>query len=188
MNALEVALTLVEQAPEALLVSSLGTATSALRCASDDGPHFYFGGAMGSATAAALGVADALPERDVIALVGDGELLMGASTLWSISALAPSNLLLVTLSDGHYSITGGQAIAPETRFSEVAQSLQHLAAARAHSTDELASLVSALPRPGLVEAVLTDRTWPGWSPFVDPHRVRTRFAEHVNGGNPVGRS
>ena len=65
---------------------------------------------MGSAAAAALGIADAVPEREVIALVGDGDLLMGASTLWSISALAPANLLLVALVDGHYSITGGQPI------------------------------------------------------------------------------
>jgi thiamine pyrophosphate-dependent acetolactate synthase large subunit-like protein len=183
MNAVDVARTVVENAPHALLVSSLGTATSALRCASDDGPHLYFGGAMGSTAATALGIADALPERDVIALVGDGELLMGASTLWSISALAPSNLLLVTLLDGHYSITGSQPIAAETRFVEVAQSLCHLAAARARSTDELASLLSTLPRPGLLEAVVAERTWPGWSPFVDPHRVRAHFATRVNGGS-----
>jgi thiamine pyrophosphate-dependent acetolactate synthase large subunit-like protein len=183
MNAVDVARTLVESAPDALLVSSLGTATSALRRASDDGPHFYFGGAMGSAAATALGIADALPEREVIALVGDGELLMGASTLWSISALAPSNLLLVTLLDGHYSITGGQPLAAATRFVEVAQSLCHLAAARARSTDELASLVSTLPRPGLLEALVTERTWPGCSPFVDPHRVRARFAKRVHGGS-----
>jgi thiamine pyrophosphate-dependent acetolactate synthase large subunit-like protein len=182
MNAVDIAGTLVETAPDALLVSSLGTATSALRRASDDGPHFYFGGAMGSAAAAALGVADAVPERDVIALVGDGDLLMGASTLWSISALGPSNLLLVALVDGHYSITGGQPIAADTRFVDVAQSLG-LAAARARSTGELAALVTSLPRPGLLEAVVDERTWPGCSPFVDPHRVRTRFGTRVNGGS-----
>ena len=181
MNAVDVAHTLVENAPDALFVSSLGTATSALRHASHDGPHFYFGGAMGSCAATALGIADALPERAVIALVGDGELLMGASTLWSISALAPANLLLVTLLDGCYSITGSQPIAAEPRFVEVAQSLRHLAADRAHSTDELASLVATLPRPGLVEAVVADRIWPGCSPFVDPLRVRERFAARVNG-------
>jgi thiamine pyrophosphate-dependent acetolactate synthase large subunit-like protein len=181
MNAVDVAQTLVESAPDALLLSSLGTATSALRRASGDGPHLYFGGAMGSTAAAALGVADAVPERDVIALVGDGDLLMGASTLWSISALAPSNLLLVALVDGRYSITGGQPIAADTRFVEVARSLRHLAAARARSTGELVSLVATLPRPALLEAVVTDRTWPGCSPFVDPHRVRRRFATRVNG-------
>lgn len=188
MDAVDVARTLVEKAPDALLVSSLGTATSALRRASNDGPHLYFGGAMGSAAATALGIADALPERDVIALVGDGELLMGASTLWSISALAPSNLLLVTLLDGRYSITGGQPITAETRFVEVAQSLRHLAAAHARSTDELASLVSTLPRPGLLAAVVADRTWPGCSPFVDPQRVRARFAARVNGHSDGYRS
>jgi thiamine pyrophosphate-dependent acetolactate synthase large subunit-like protein len=183
MNATEVARTLVERSPDALLVASLGTATSALRSASDDGPHLYFGGAMGSAAATALGIADAVPEREVIALVGDGDLLMGASTLWSISALAPANLLLVALVDGHYSITGGQPISAETRFVEVARSLCHLAAARAHSTDELASLLPTLSRPGLLEAVLDERTWPGSSPFVDPHHVRRRFAARVNDGS-----
>lgn len=182
MNAVDVARTVVENAPDALLVSSLGTATSALRNASDDGPHLYFGGAMGSAAATALGIADALPEQDVIALIGDGELLMGASTLWSISALAPRNLLLVALVDGCYSITGGQPIAAETRFAAVAQSLS-LAGARAASTGELASLVSTLRRPGLLEAVVADRAWPGSSPFVDPHRVRERFVARMNGGS-----
>jgi thiamine pyrophosphate-dependent acetolactate synthase large subunit-like protein len=181
MNAVDVARTVVENAPDALLVSSLGTATSALRRASNDGPHFYFGGAMGSSAATALGIADALPQREVIALVGDGELLMGASTLWSISALAPSNLLLVVLVDGHYSITGGQPIAAATRFAEVATSLHHLSAARARSTGELMSFVRTLARPGLLEAVVADRTWPGCSPFVDPPRVSTRFAARVNG-------
>jgi thiamine pyrophosphate-dependent acetolactate synthase large subunit-like protein len=185
VNAVDVACTLLESAPDALLVSSLGTATSALRRASDDGPHLYFGGAMGSTAATALGIADALPGRQVIALVGDGDLLMGASTLWSISALAPSNLLLVALRDGRYSITGGQPIAADTRFVEVAQSLR-LTAARASSTDELAVLVSTLPRPGLLEAVVADRTWPGCSPFVDPQRVTSRFVARLNGSDGYG--
>jgi thiamine pyrophosphate-dependent acetolactate synthase large subunit-like protein len=176
MNATDVAKALVDCCPDALLVSSLGTATSALRSASADGPHFYLGGAMGSAAATALGIADALPERQVVALVGDGELLMGASTLWSISALARSNFLVVVLADGHYSITGSQPIALETRYVEVAQALRNVTAARAHSIDELSSLLSTHRRPALLEAVLTDRTWPGCSPFVNPHRVAERFA------------
>ncbi len=187
MNAVDVARTLVERAPDALLVSSLGTPTSALRRASNDGPHLYFGGAMGSAAATALGLADARPDRQVIALVGDGELLMGASTLWSVSALAPPNLLLVALIDGHYSITGSQPIAAETRFVEVAGNLANLASARARSADELAPLVSSLPRPGLLEAVLGERTWPGCSPFVDPLRVKARFVARLNGGSDGSR-
>ena len=36
---------------------------------------------MGSALAVALGVAEKRPERDVIALLGDGETVMGANSL-----------------------------------------------------------------------------------------------------------
>lgn len=45
------------------MVAALGTATSALRLASGDGPYLYLGGATGSALATALGVAEAVPER-----------------------------------------------------------------------------------------------------------------------------
>jgi phosphonopyruvate decarboxylase len=80
-------------------VSSLGTATSALRSASSDGAHLYLGASMGSALAAAMGVAEAVPGRLVAALLGDGELLMAASTLWSVAAYRPPNLIAVVLSD-----------------------------------------------------------------------------------------
>jgi hypothetical protein len=41
-------------------------------CTSNNGPYFFFGSAMRSTAATALGIADALPERDVIALVATG--------------------------------------------------------------------------------------------------------------------
>jgi thiamine pyrophosphate-dependent acetolactate synthase large subunit-like protein len=58
----------LDETPDALFVSSLGTATSALRLASDDGPHLYLGGAMGCGLAVSLGVAEA--RRDPGAEVG----------------------------------------------------------------------------------------------------------------------
>lgn len=179
MNAVDVADVLVGQAPDALFVSSLGTATSALRRSSNDGPHLYFGGAMGSAVAAALGVADAVPSRQVVALVGDGELLMGATSLWSLSSLAPRNLVVVVLADGRYSITGGQPLAGATCFAEVANALPELSGARVTSVAELSSVLATIARPALVEAVIDDRAWPGPSPFVDPHTVRARFTANV---------
>ena len=181
MNAVDVADALVRDAPDALFVASLGTATSALRKSSNDGPHLYFGGAMGSALATALGVADAVPNRQVVALLGDGELLMGASSLWSMSSFAPRNLVVVVLADGRYSITGGQPLAGATRFADVVNTLPGLSGARASSVDELLSVLAKIARPGLVEAVIDDRAWPGWSPFVDPHSVKARFAANVAG-------
>jgi thiamine pyrophosphate-dependent acetolactate synthase large subunit-like protein len=181
VNIVEAVETVLAALPDALWVSSLGTPTSALRAASDDGPHLYLGGSMGSALPVALGVADQLPERDVVALLGDGELLMGAGSVWSLAGLAPGNLLAVVLDDGAYSITGGQALVTETRFAGVAASLPGLAGVTTSTRDDLARAVAETPRPALVCAQLAEQVWPGPSPFVEPALVRARFALAANG-------
>jgi sulfopyruvate decarboxylase subunit beta len=176
VNIVEAVEAVLAAVPRALYVSSLGTPTSALRAASGDGPHLYLGGSMGSGLPVALGVAEELPERDVVALLGDGELLMGVGSLWSLAGLAPGNLLVVVLADGAYSITGGQALVAETRFAEVAASLPCLTSATASTREDLARAAAETPRPALVCAQLAAQVWPGPSPFVEPAFVRTRFA------------
>lgn len=175
MRAAEVAAAIVGTLPDALCVSSLGTATSALRSASGDGPHLYLGAAMGSALAAAMGVAEALPDRLVVALLGDGELLMGASSLWSVSAYRPGNLIAVVLADDAYAITGGQRLSATPRFAAVGPALGGISGSRVRSDPELRQALRELKRPSLIEAELTERAWPGPSPFVDPAQVRLAF-------------
>jgi thiamine pyrophosphate-dependent acetolactate synthase large subunit-like protein len=167
----------VAAAPDALFVASLGTATSALRLASGDGPHLYLGGAMGCGLAAALGVADCRPERSVVAVVGDGDLLMGASSLWTLSGLRPRNLLVLVLDDGRYSITGGQDLVDGGAFRAVAGAFPGVHAVVADSPAAVAEGVQGLPRPAVVLAAIDEHAWPGPSPFVDPHRVLARFGE-----------
>jgi len=161
-------------APDALIVSSLGTATSALRAASDDGPHLYMGGSMGTALAVALGVAEKRPSRDVIALLGDGEAAMGAGSFWSLAGIAPENLLAIVLVDGHYTITGDQPLGVPAVFGDAAAALG-LSAASATTYEEVGAQVSTLARPAVLEVRYEERTWPGPSPFVDPPVVRWRF-------------
>lgn len=176
MNPTDIVRTILKTAPDALYVSSLGTATSALRAASEDGPHLYMGGSMGSALAAALGVADKQPSREVVAILGDGETLMGASSLWSMAGIRPSNLIAVVLVDGHYTITGGQQLGVPDVFGEVAATLG-MSTATARTEAELAGQIATLSRPGLLEVRYDDRAWPGPSPFVDPPVVRWRFEQ-----------
>lgn len=180
MNPTEIVQGLLETAPGALFVASLGTATSALRAASGDGPHLYLGGSMGSALAAGLGVADRRPEREVVVVLGDGETLMGAGSLWSMAGIAPPNLLAVVLVDGHYTITGGQALGVPDVFADVAAALG-LASGVARSREELRAEVERLPRPALLEVRYDERSWPGPSPFVDPPVVRWRFEQAAAG-------
>ena len=174
MNPTRAVAAVLAAAPEALFVSSLGTPTSALRAASDDGPHLYMGGSMGTALAAAIGVAEKRPSRDVVALLGDGEALMGAGAFWSLAGIAPPNLLTVVLIDGHYTITGGQPLGVPDAFGAVAAALG-LRTATARSEEEISEAVRSLERPAVLEVRYEERTWPGPSPFVDPPVVRWRF-------------
>jgi thiamine pyrophosphate-dependent acetolactate synthase large subunit-like protein len=161
-------------APDALVVSSLGTATSALRAASDDGPHLYMGGSMGTALAVALGVAEKRPSRDVIALLGDGEAVMGAGSFWSLAGIAPANLLAIVLVDGHYTITGDQPLGVPAVFGDAVKALG-LDTAAATTYEDVGTQVKTLARPAVLEVRYDERTWPGPSPFVDPPVVRWRF-------------
>jgi len=189
VNPTEIARAVLRAAPDALVVSSLGTATSALRAASDDGPHLYMGGSMGTALAVAIGVAEKRPARAVVALLGDGEAVMGAGSFWSLAGIAPPNLLAVVLIDGHYTITGDQPLAVPDAFGAVAAALG-LATATARTAPEIASYVESLPRPAVLEVRYEDRPWPGPSPFVDPPVVRWRFeqaAREGDDGEPASR-
>ena len=162
-------------------MSSLGTATSALRLASDDGPHLYLGGAMGCGLAVSLGVAEARRDREVVAVVGDGDLLMGAGSLWSLSGLRPKNLVVLVLDDGRYSITGGQELIASDALAAVLSKLPGVSLKEATSRAEVAEAVRTSPRPGVVLARIGDPAWPGPSPFVDPARVRNRFSSYAAG-------
>jgi thiamine pyrophosphate-dependent acetolactate synthase large subunit-like protein len=182
VNATSATRALLDACPDALVVAALGTAVSALREASDDGPHLYMGGAMGSALGVALGVADRRPDRRVLAILGDGETLMGASTLWSVASLRPPNLLVAILTDGRYAITGGQDIGAETRFPAVAAALGLETASAASEADVTAAARALAGRTALLEIRYADDTWPGPSPFVDPPVVRARFESHAADG------
>jgi thiamine pyrophosphate-dependent acetolactate synthase large subunit-like protein len=68
-------------------------------------------GSMGLACPIALGVAIAQPERGVIALEGDGSILMALGCLATVGMIAPRNLTIVIMDNGLYQITGKQTAA-----------------------------------------------------------------------------
>src|SRR3954467_828618 len=71
-------------------------------------PNFYMLGSMGLAVPIALGVALAQPTRKVIALEGDGSILMQLGCLATVAARGQRNLAIVIMDNGAYQITGGQ--------------------------------------------------------------------------------
>lgn len=73
--------------------------------------NFYMLGSMGLACPIAMGVALAQPERGVIALEGDGSILMSLGCLATIGMVKPRNLTIVIMDNGMYQITGRQPAA-----------------------------------------------------------------------------
>ena len=100
---------LLEQLPEALVVSGLGSPTYDVFAAGSRATNFYLWGAMGGAVPLSLGLAVAQPDRSVVAVTGDGEQLMGLGSLATVAASAPANLTVVVLDNGHFGETGMQA-------------------------------------------------------------------------------
>lgn len=92
----------------ALVIPGLGSPT--WDCfASGDSPEFlYSWGGMGLAVPTALGLALAQPSRRVLALTGDGEMLMGIGSLGVVAEHAPKNLAILVLDNEHFGETGRQ--------------------------------------------------------------------------------
>jgi thiamine pyrophosphate-dependent acetolactate synthase large subunit-like protein len=63
---------------------------------------------MGGAIPLALGLALAQPAREVIAVSGDGSLLMNLGSLVTVVGTGATNLTVVLLDNGIYEVTGGQ--------------------------------------------------------------------------------
>jgi len=104
----EVAATLLAGRGEMLVVTGLGSPTYDAAAAGDHDLNFYLWGAMGGAAVMGLGLALAQPRRRVLALTGDGEMLMGLGSLATIAAQRPENLAVVVLDNERYGETGMQ--------------------------------------------------------------------------------
>ena len=72
---------------------------------------------MGLWASMALGLALARPDRRVMLLAGDGDLLMNLQVLATIASAPVNNLRIVVFHNGAYSSTGGQALAAADRLS-----------------------------------------------------------------------
>ena len=100
---------LVGRHEDFLVVAGLAGTARDLTHLSADAPHvFALAGAMGAATGMGLGLALAPPERRVLVVTGDGELLMNVGSLATLAVVNPPNLAVVCVDNGRYGETGWQ--------------------------------------------------------------------------------
>src|SRR2546421_710201 len=92
-----------------LVITGLGGSAHDVCAVTGDSAHLYsLGGAMGAACMIGLGLALARPDKKVLVVTGDGELLMNVGALATISVMNPPNLAIVCVDNGHYGETGWQ--------------------------------------------------------------------------------
>ena len=92
-----------------LLIAGLGGTACDVGAVTGDAAHVYsLGGAMGAACMMGLGLALARPDRRVLVVTGDGELLMNLGALATIAVMNPPNLAILCIDNGHYGETGWQ--------------------------------------------------------------------------------
>ena len=140
--------------------------------------NFYMLGSMGLAFPIALGVAIAQPKRRIIALEGDGSLLMQLGCLTTIAATAPKNLTLVVMDNGIYQITGGQPTpaAASTDLVAVARGcgLESAWASDEEDFERLVDSALSAAKPHLIAARIDNQPGAGATDR-DPVQIRERF-------------
>jgi thiamine pyrophosphate-dependent acetolactate synthase large subunit-like protein len=141
--------------------------------------NFYMLGSMGLAVPIALGVALAQPQRRVIALEGDGSILMQLGSLATIAGRRQRNLAVVIMDNGTYQITGGQPAATATGADIVAIArgagiMQSAWAADEGDFEELVALALHEDGPWLIGCRI-DQSGPADTTERDPARIRDQF-------------
>ena len=179
---------LLRQRGDALVVASLGNPCYDVMAQGDRPDNFYVWGAMGGTVPLALGLALAQPGRRILALVGDGEMMMGLGSLATVAVQRPRNLSIVVVDNEHYAETGMQrahtgrgvdlvAVARAVGFGQA-----HLARTAAELDQRIALLVgNATGELAFVAVKVGTEPAPMALPPRDGPYLRSRFREHLLG-------
>jgi phosphonopyruvate decarboxylase len=139
------ALEIVSEAlrPADLVVSTTGFISRELFRVSDRPENFYMQGSLGHCSAVAAGVALAHPSRRVVALDGDGAVLMHMGVLSTIGYASPRNFLHIVLDNEGYVSTGKQESTSVTSSLEaVAAACGYRAVSRCVTSTELGEAIA----------------------------------------------
>lgn len=171
---------------DVLVVSGLGSPTWDVFAAGDRPTNLYSWGAMGLTVPTALGLALAQPGRRVLAVTGDGEMMMGMGSLAVVAAEAPPNLAILVLDNGHFGETGRQRGLTGARadLAAIARGCGIETALTVRTPAEASDLESVLfVRPGpalaVVKIALTSDPWA--LPEKDGATILRRFQAAVTG-------
>jgi thiamine pyrophosphate-dependent acetolactate synthase large subunit-like protein len=190
MNRFDLTSRLVAKLPdEAAVIGGIGNTNFDLWATGHRPRNFYMFGSMGLAFPIALGVALAQPNRCVVAIEGDGSLLMQLGCLTTIASLKPKNLSLIVMDNGIYQITGAQPT-PAAACADIVAVAQGCGIADSSwAADEvdferLIQQALAATAPTLIAARIDDKPAVGTTPR-DPVQIRERFMQGLGVRKPL---
>jgi thiamine pyrophosphate-dependent acetolactate synthase large subunit-like protein len=168
------------------VIGGIGNPNFDLYAAGHRPQNFYMLGSMGLTAPIAMGVALAQPNRGVIALEGDGSILMSLGCLSTIATVAPKNLTVIIWDNGLYQITGKQPTATGGKTDVVAVAKgcgltdSHWVRDEAHF-DELLNRRFETGGPLFLAVKIDDKPGAGSTPR-DPTLIRSRFMKGLGTG------
>jgi thiamine pyrophosphate-dependent acetolactate synthase large subunit-like protein len=168
------------------VVAGIGNTHFDLYAAGHRAQNFYMLGSMGLACPIALGVALAQPERGVIALEGDGSILMALGCLTTIGMVKPRNLTILIMDNGIYQITGKQ-VAATASSADIVAIARGAGIADSHWVRDETHFEQLISRrfdaggPVLLAAKIDDQGGTAQTPR-DPALVRQRFMRGLGTG------
>lgn len=176
---------IVDETPEAAVVSNLGVASYVLAGVADREKNFYQWGSMGLTTALGFGVAMGTDDP-VTVLDGDGSMMMSLGMLATVAEYDPANLTVVVWNNEQFLTTGGQtALSRRVTFADVA-ALFGLRDYRATSDEGFReSYRDAVAHDGAaVVECLVEPVDPEARPPFDYAHIKRRFRSAMEDGDP----
>jgi thiamine pyrophosphate-dependent acetolactate synthase large subunit-like protein len=169
-----------------LVVAGLGSTAWDCTAAGDHPLSFPLWGAMGQAAMMGLGLALARPERRVLVVTGDGEMLMGMGSLATIGVQRPENLSVVVIDNERYGETGMQAThtASGVDLAAIARACDFAHASTLTRADEIGALRAAIhgrPGPNFAAVKVAAEKLPIVLPPRDGGLLKARFRRALLG-------
>ncbi|HVT56961.1 MAG TPA: thiamine pyrophosphate-dependent enzyme [Thermoanaerobaculia bacterium] len=187
MQRLEAMRAIYPQLAERLVVTNMGAAPAELFSLGHQPGFLYLEHSMGLASSVALGIALARPELQVVALDGDGSVLMNLGTFTTLARLRPGNLLHLIF-DNEVLLSVGKSFTTATAtgsdLAAIAAAAGVPRTATCRSVESLADACRQALAAGEL-AVLVAKVEPQGpaSYFIDLHMLENRFQfeRHLRG-------
>ena len=152
----------------------------------DDSPNnLYMIGSMGYVSSIALGICLSRPDKHVIALDGDGALLMRMGSMATNGFYRPKNLLHVLLDNQSHDSTGGQdTVSGNVDFSRIAYETGYEKSMSVNDVEEIGNYIKQWKKNPVL-TFMHVRIKKGSKknlgrPTIKPHRVKERFMSFIN--------